>query len=117
MAKPGQAFGAVSAAAPLADCPVRAAVGPRWHAQCSKVREVETFVALGPTVPPAFGQPWSDTMRRSLKVKLSLIGAVLAVGALADDIKANKGKADASFVEEAYVGSQAEVRLSQLALR
>lgn len=56
-------------------------------------------------------------MRRSLKVKLSLIGAVLAVGALADDIKANKGKADASFVEEAYVNSQAEVRLSQLAVR
>lgn len=56
-------------------------------------------------------------MRRSLKVKLSLIGAVLAVGAFADDIKANKGKADASFVEEAYVNAQTEVRLSQLAVR
>ncbi len=56
-------------------------------------------------------------MRRSLKVKLSLIGAVLAAGAMADDIKANKGKADASFFEEAFVGGEAEVRLSQLALR
>ena len=56
-------------------------------------------------------------MRRSLKVKLSLIGAVLAAGAMADDIKANKGKADASFVEDAFVGGEAEVRLSQLALR
>jgi len=56
-------------------------------------------------------------MRRSLKVKLSLIGAVLAVGAFADDIKANKGKADATFVEEAYVNAQTEVRLSQLAVR
>lgn len=56
-------------------------------------------------------------MRRSLKLKLSLIGAVLAVGAFADDIKANKGKADATFVEEAYVAAQSEIRLSQLAVR
>lgn len=56
-------------------------------------------------------------MRRSLKVKLSLIGAVLAVGAFADDLKANKGKADANFVEEAYIGAQTEVRLSQLAVK
>ncbi len=55
-------------------------------------------------------------MRRSL-LKLSLIGAVLAVGAFADDIKANKGKADATFVEEAYVAAQSEIRLSQLAVR
>jgi len=59
-------------------------------------------------------------MRRSLTLKMSLVGAILTLGAFAADDRAtkdtNKGKADASFVEDAFVIGQSEIKLSQLAV-
>ncbi len=58
-------------------------------------------------------------MRRSMTLKMSLVGAVLALGAFADDTTMkdmNKGKADATFVQDAFVIGQSEIKLSQLAV-
>lgn len=58
-------------------------------------------------------------MRRPM-LKMSLVGALLSLGVFAaDDSRTkdmNKGKADASFVEEAANIIQAEIRMSQLAV-
>ncbi len=59
-------------------------------------------------------------MRRSSALKMSLVGAVVALGVLAaDDSRTkdmNKGKADATFVEEAALASVNEIKISQLAV-
>jgi predicted outer membrane protein len=59
-------------------------------------------------------------MKHSTTLKMSLMGALLAFGVLAaDDSRTkdmNKGKADASFVEQAAVASQTEIKLSELAV-
>lgn len=59
-------------------------------------------------------------MRRSSALKMSLVGAVVALGVFAaDDSRTkdmNKGKADAAFVEEAALASVNEIKISQLAV-
>ncbi len=59
-------------------------------------------------------------MRRSSALKMSLVGAVVALGVFAaDDSRTkdmNKGKADASFVQEAALSSVNEVKISELAV-
>ncbi len=59
-------------------------------------------------------------MRRSSALKMSLVGAVVALGVFAaDDSRTkdmNKGKADASFVQEAALSSVNEIKISQLAV-
>lgn len=59
-------------------------------------------------------------MKRSSAMKMSLVGAVVALGVFAaDDSRTkdmNKGKADAAFVEQAALGSVTEIKMSQLAV-
>jgi putative membrane protein len=60
-------------------------------------------------------------MSRSSVLKMSLVGVLLAVGVFAADaIKVkdlNKGKADASFVEDAANSNLAEVKMSEMAMK
>lgn len=60
-------------------------------------------------------------MRRSSALKMSLVGAaLLSIGVFAaDDSRTkdmNKGKVDASFVEQAALSSVNEIKMSQLAV-
>lgn len=59
-------------------------------------------------------------MKHSAALKMGLMGALISLGVFAaDDSRTkdmNKGKADAAFVEEAAMASQAEIKMSELAV-
>lgn len=59
-------------------------------------------------------------MKHTTTLKMGLMGALLSLGVFAaDDSRTkdmNKGKADATFVEDAAMASQAEIKMSELAV-
>src|SRR4051812_42397431 len=96
------------------DLRARAASGDRGTRNAALAREVAA-VGMGHRHPHS--KPWSNTMKHSAALKMmGLAGALVSLGVFAaDDSRTkdmNKGKADASFVEQAAMSNVTEIKVS-----